>query len=344
MKKQLLMAGVLFASVLSANAQVFQSDNFDALNTGNLVTDVTGQTAGQGSWYAGAAAGATVANFQIVAEGNGKALQIQSPNTAPGNPSPTRFVWKGDGINWSSKDAANNVLRLEVDLHTGAATTSKTFYSLMIYNSNGQAIGGYQYSPDTRALIGIMLKSATEITGIALDEVNGQPAAVTLPQNQWVKLICTINYNNGTVSWMIPSMPDKGGSSNPTAFYTAANQPKEFNFVTGASAGNNAAATLKFDNYSFSAVASENASVDNHLSQQFSMFPNPTTGIVNITNTENVFVSQVNVSDLNGRVVKTIHFDNVSEAQVDMSNLSAGMYILNVTTNQGIATKKVIKK
>lgn len=344
MKKQLLMAGLLFAGVLSANAQVFQSDNFDALTVGNLTTDVTGATAGQGTWYAGASSGATVANFQIVTEGTGKALQIQSPSVAPGATSVTRFVWKGDGITWSSKTAGNNVLRLEVDLHTGAATTSKTFYALNVYNAEGRSVGGFQYSPDTRGLIGVMLKSATEVTGIALDEVNGQPAAVTLPQNQWVKLILMINYNNGTVTWSIPSMPDKGGSSNPTAWYTTANQPKEFNFVAGASAGNNAAATLKFDNYSLSAVASETASVNDQLSQQFAMYPNPTTGLVTITNNENVFVNQVNVTDMNGRVVKTLTFDNVSEAQVDMSNLSAGMYILNIDTNQGTATKKVIKK
>lgn len=353
MKKQLLMAGFLLAGIFSVNAQVLQSDNFDSYTVGNLSSDLTGETAGQGGWYTYAGNGATAANFKIVAEGSGKALQIDGVNTTSGTTQQTdntRYAWKGV-LDWASRTTGNNIIRLEYDLYTGPTSTSKNLHRGVILNSQGLSLAGYQYAPETKQLRGMItaINPQTNQPALYVVDFGGTeqtPAPLVLQINTWYKVIVYINYTNGKVTYQIPSLDIAAEVTN--AIFSGAGAatyaPIEIDFLAIGGTGNTASSTIKYDNYNASAVNSETASVDDHLSQQFAMYPNPTTGIVNITNNENVLVSQVNVMDLNGRVVKTVKFDNVSEAQVDISGLSAGMYIMNITTNQGIATKKVVKK
>ena len=66
------------------------------------------------------------------------------------------------------------------------------------------------------------------------------------------------------------------------------------------------------------------------------IYPNPTNGIVNI---ETEGLQKVEVLDITGRVVMT-----TNESSVNMSNLSNGIYMVRVTTMNGISTQKVVKK
>jgi hypothetical protein len=47
--------------------------------------------------------------------------------------------------------------------------------------------------------------------------------------------------------------------------------------------------------------------------------------------------------DINGRTVKSESFNNVTEIQVNISDLSAGMYFMNINTEMGTAIKKIVK-
>ena len=73
------------------------------------------------------------------------------------------------------------------------------------------------------------------------------------------------------------------------------------------------------------------------------VYPNPSTDIINISNTLNAVVNTVEITDLNGRTVKTQNVNN-TEAQISISDLSAGVYMLKVSTDQGTATKKIVKQ
>ena len=79
------------------------------------------------------------------------------------------------------------------------------------------------------------------------------------------------------------------------------------------------------------------------LSSALSVFPNPTNGVVNIVNNENVLINNVSVTDLNGRVVKTIAVDGVAEAQVNVSDLASGVYMMTISSDKGSVTKKIVK-
>ncbi len=67
------------------------------------------------------------------------------------------------------------------------------------------------------------------------------------------------------------------------------------------------------------------------------IYPNPTYGIVNIDAED---VVKVDVMDLNGRKVATFENSN----SFDLSNLSAGTYMLRIETANGTAVKRIVKK
>jgi hypothetical protein len=49
------------------------------------------------------------------------------------------------------------------------------------------------------------------------------------------------------------------------------------------------------------------------------------------------------MTDLNGRVVKS-QVMNTTEGQVSVSDLAAGVYMMKITTDQGVAVKKIVKQ
>ncbi len=67
------------------------------------------------------------------------------------------------------------------------------------------------------------------------------------------------------------------------------------------------------------------------------VFPNPTNGVVTIASEE---VTRVEVMDASGRKVLTVENSN----RIDLSNMPSGVYMLQITTLQGKALKRVIRK
>jgi len=73
----------------------------------------------------------------------------------------------------------------------------------------------------------------------------------------------------------------------------------------------------------------------------FSAYPNPTKNIWTI-NTNNNEMSLIEVFNILGKEVLTVK-PNSSEAQIDASNFSKGMYFAKITTDNGSSTLKLIK-
>ena len=85
------------------------------------------------------------------------------------------------------------------------------------------------------------------------------------------------------------------------------------------------------------------ASTENFGKLGLNVFPNPVNDIVNITSPE-ANIEAITITDLNGRTVKSFNFTNVAETTVDASDLSSGIYLLNITANGTVATQKIVKK
>jgi len=75
------------------------------------------------------------------------------------------------------------------------------------------------------------------------------------------------------------------------------------------------------------------------LNSQFSIFPNPTTGLLNIiTNGDNATIV---VTDALGRQVTSV-VSNSTSTQIDLSGNANGMYFVRVEQNGNTSTQRVM--
>jgi uncharacterized repeat protein (TIGR01451 family) len=68
------------------------------------------------------------------------------------------------------------------------------------------------------------------------------------------------------------------------------------------------------------------------------IYPNPTTDLIDIK-TEGIQPQTTNIYDVNGQLVSTMRFT----PQVDVSNLPAGVYLLEVTAPEGVGRRRFVK-
>lgn len=72
------------------------------------------------------------------------------------------------------------------------------------------------------------------------------------------------------------------------------------------------------------------------------IFPNPTSDVLNFDMSDMTEVSQIQIIDLMGKVIRT-NFD-LNQKSINVSSLQTGVYFIKFTTNNQIITKKFIKK
>lgn len=91
----------------------------------------------------------------------------------------------------------------------------------------------------------------------------------------------------------------------------------------------------------FTIGITQNLANDSFDDANFAFYPNPVNDVLNLSYTENI--TKVQVINLLGQEVKTSSMD-ATLAQVDMSNLPSGTYLVKVTANDKVKTIKVIKQ
>jgi hypothetical protein len=79
-------------------------------------------------------------------------------------------------------------------------------------------------------------------------------------------------------------------------------------------------------------------SIKEIFASEFSVYPNPSNGLLTISGNETI--TKVEVTNLLGETVLRPTLDQQS---INISSLASGMYILNISTKNGIASKKVVK-
>ena len=85
--------------------------------------------------------------------------------------------------------------------------------------------------------------------------------------------------------------------------------------------------------------------VDDEFGKNFTIFPNPFTDKVNILLDNNIVTDlEINCYDLHGRLIfSTTKSDSSNEMELDVSNLSSGMYILRLASDEKQTYTKLIK-
>ena len=142
MRPVFTFASLSLVAAVTANADmVVSQQNFSNLNVGNLASDTTGVTAGQGGWYI---YGSPASYAQVVSDpsagihNGGQVLQTQAATSGTS----TRFTWNDDVANtMGSNPAENNVFNMTYDFYMGgASSTSTNRYGNYLYDAAGTKI------------------------------------------------------------------------------------------------------------------------------------------------------------------------------------------------------------
>lgn len=97
---------------------------------------------------------------------------------------------------------------------------------------------------------------------------------------------------------------------------------------------------LIIDNFAVTEVLGTS---QNELNSKFAVYPNPTKNTLNISNTMDASIQSIELSDMNGRTVKNFKVANLTETQVNISDISQGVYMMKITSDKGSLVKKVVK-
>lgn len=348
MKKLLLSAALL--AFAFGQAQVLQSENFNSLTVGNVGTNITGENAGQGGWFtlsSNATPNAPTTsnnagneNFQVVSSGfNGtNGLLIQSPNATTGS----RFMWQnGLPAAWEARTAGNNVIEVEYDFFTGPMVTGSNVVSgVYLYNPQFVPIAGLLYNPSTRVVLAVA--RVVGESGPTTSAFNLAAGGLTLDANTWYKFGFSYNTVTGQPSWRVNVMPES--ATLASSFWVPSLVIEEVDFVSLSQSQNTVSSNAVFDNLVVRASATSNLLTreQDFATANFSVFPNPANDIVNV-NAGSTLVKSMQVTDMNGRVVKNLTVDNVSQTSFSIADLHTGIYLLSVFTNEGVGTVKLVK-
>lgn len=82
------------------------------------------------------------------------------------------------------------------------------------------------------------------------------------------------------------------------------------------------------------------ASYEQFFAENFTLYPNPTTDILNISSKNGLTASEIRITDLSGKVVKV----QKDVSTVNVSDLASGTYLIDITTKEGKASSKFIKR
>src|SRR5690554_2680204 len=87
-------------------------------------------------------------------------------------------------------------------------------------------------------------------------------------------------------------------------------------------------------------------SVEEEEFAEISVYPNPTTSVLNIVNPSNTSCLRIEMLDMNGRVVMVENsaLNNATEATLTIDHLEKGIYTLRVYNNEGHKTFKIVKQ
>lgn len=328
MKKRFLLVftTLIYSQILFA--QILYNETFDNLTLGNITNDPSGVMPGQGNWYV-KLQGPTIAKI-AVEPAKGKVLAIENSSNFQGRQKNLQTVW-------NNRTTGNNILLAEYDFYSEDIENASRFYLI---------------ASDNTILIDMILQtkynSTLKVKEAILDAnfpAQGGTSVFTQKGFNYIKSWLTvkiyIDYNTYKLYIHIPKL---------NILYTVLiKQVLPVDQIYFLSSLHNTFSGIhnKFDNFRLTAlknVPPEVLSSNSFLSEKFTLFPNPITDIVNITNSGNMFVNQVEIYDVSGKSIIKQTFNNESETQLDTTALPSGTYLLHLQTNEGIAVKKLIKK
>lgn len=306
MKKQLLLAGLLFGSVFTINAQTTIS--FEA-SEGYTVGNVHNQN---GWIVTGDGEGGFIANQSIsnaLATNGSQSLKIDEDPSFSGQTSTIM------GAFYNFTPLASTHYSVSADYYISELDAAN-FGMHLVGSTSFISRFEFNYEGDARTV-------ETVGTGLAWSPIAG----FTWVANRWYNV--KIEVNGTEVKYYIDNVLLRTGAT------TITESVQQLRF-----AHDNYGGFAYVDNIVMTNLA---LGVGEQVASNFSVYPNPSNGLVNISNDLNSVLTSVSLTDLNGRTVKSVELNGDSSAQVNISDLSAGVYMMTINSDQGSVTKKIIK-
>jgi len=155
----------------------------------------------------------------------------------------------------------------------------------------------------------------------------------------------SLSATDGTSTLTSPATLEIDSNITFTATPDANYEVKEWK-INNATVSNNASTELVIDNLAENTNVTVEfeliTSIENINVNDYSIYPNPTSGIINFKFTEDS-VQQIAISDITGKII--IKKTNINQNEnIDLSNFTAGIYIAKIQINNDVLTTKIIKK
>ncbi|WP_395061583.1 T9SS type A sorting domain-containing protein [Flavobacterium sp.] len=226
------------------------------------------------------------------------------------------------------------------------------------WTTSGNGVGGYGLSVIANAANSQspsfywIFNTAT--TGAVNNWIYSAPIFLTAGESVttsfWVRCASARSFrltvgNNNTsaaqtsVIWSNTALLASTYAQQTTTAYVAPSTGIYYFAFNDISAATTAVATLRLDTINFTSVLSTNE----FLNSKFSVYPNPTSGIVTVSSND-IAINNIQITDINGRTVKNINANGVNESQINISELSQGIYLMKIVSEQGSVTKKIVKE
>ena len=324
MKKQVLLGAFLLGSLLTMNAQ--EVNSFEAEEG-----YVLGNVHNQDGWTTTPVTGGEITNIQnqIVTDEAAKdgvwSIKLQKETGFGGQQDVIAGVFK------NVTPVNPDLFTVSFDIFINQQSANDSDFAINLNNVTGTG------AEMTRNMVNrLQFRFNGEIAAINNGtNAQGQPALIfeattaTWTPQTWNNVRIVVDFQNEVTTYFVNGV--EVGTSDVLS--TAIN---EVAFLH-----DNFAGFAYLDKVAFDSAPT--MGTNQVASSQFSVYPNPANNVINIANAENVLVTGVAIVDINGRTVKTAKFDNVSEAQINISDLSSGMYLMNISSANGMVTKKIVK-
>lgn len=306
--KKLLLSAAFLAATFTAQAQYatsFEANETPAYTVGDLMT--------QNAWlYVGATAPTTANIVNTGASHGSQALLLSS------DPNATALTLVAKDFN--TLELPNVIASVDVNLMEANGSDAFVYFYELFENSI-YAVSGVRFSYQD----GVVAYLTVNQAGNALAWVAAEGVTVEYGEYNNVSTILT---EEGEVSVYV-----NGELLNTQTVFNG-----EYIDVIGLGT-DNGDTDIMFDNIN----VADALSAQTFVADNFNVYPNPATNVLNINATAELSNARGTLVDVNGRVVKRFELSNM-DTQVNISDLNAGVYLLNVSSASGSGSMKVVKQ
>lgn len=217
-------------------------------------------------------------------------------------------------------------------------------FNVAIYTHNGTKPAGYPHQAGTGleffeiAPGDFTLDETTQAHfTVNFTQLNGGTPITLAPGEYWITAFPNViggPNDTGRWNWL-------GSASSAPAHEPVLLDPADL-FGAGATDWTNISGLIgeSFPAFGWTLTGSEVIGVGENLAEMVSIYPNPTTDILNIQVPSSVEITSVAMYDVLGKRVSVSYANNV----IDTANLSTGVYMLKVETSAGALTQKIVKQ